>query len=286
MPATLLPPDSHVHTEWSWDAPAGSMADSCSRAVALGLPAIAFTEHVDLTRWVMPAETRAGMTVHAHLVGSDGRFDPPPLDVEGYFEALERCKARFPELRILSGVEVGEPHWFRRETDVLLSGGAFDRVLGSLHSVELDGRPWIIDTLIGAGAPAGVEPRSIVRAYLAEALRMVEAVGDFAVLAHIDYPARHWPPGQGPFSAGAFEEEFRAVLEALARSGRALEINTRRPFEQAIVAWWYEAGGEAVSFGSDAHRPDAVATGFAAAAAMAEAAGFRPGRHPFDVWRR
>jgi len=46
----VLPPDGHVHTEWSWDATDGSMEQSCAHAVALGLPSIAFTEHGDFTR--------------------------------------------------------------------------------------------------------------------------------------------------------------------------------------------------------------------------------------------
>jgi histidinol-phosphatase (PHP family) len=53
-----------------------------------------------------------------------------------------------------------------------------------------------------------------------------------------------------------------------------------------IVRWWYEAGGEALTFGSDAHRPGVIARDFAHAASMAEAAGFRPGRYPHDTWRR
>ena len=75
----MLPPDNHVHTEWSWDADAGSMEASCARAVELGLPSIAFTEHVDLTSWVLAAPLRDG-----DQLDEDGRFDPPPLDVEGY----------------------------------------------------------------------------------------------------------------------------------------------------------------------------------------------------------
>ena len=38
----MVPPDNHVHTEWSWDAAAGSMEASCARALELGLPSIAF----------------------------------------------------------------------------------------------------------------------------------------------------------------------------------------------------------------------------------------------------
>lgn len=37
----MLPPDGHIHSEWSWDAVVGSMEQSCARAVELGLPSIA-----------------------------------------------------------------------------------------------------------------------------------------------------------------------------------------------------------------------------------------------------
>jgi histidinol-phosphatase (PHP family) len=39
----MLPPDSHVHSQWSWDALAGSMVETCRRAVDLELPSVAFT---------------------------------------------------------------------------------------------------------------------------------------------------------------------------------------------------------------------------------------------------
>src|SRR5216683_781080 len=97
----------------------------------------------------------------------------------------------------------------------------------------------------------------------------------FAVLAHIDYPVRTWPRRAGSFDPGVFEEQYRAVLAALARSGRALEDNTRVPLRPEVVRWWYQCGGEAVCYGSDAHEPTEVARGFADAAAMAEARGLR-----------
>jgi histidinol-phosphatase (PHP family) len=106
------------------------------------------------------------------------------------------------------------------------------------------------------------------------------------VLAHIDYPVRHWPAGAGRFEPAEFEDEYRAVLAELARSGRALEINTVVPLAAVIVRWWYEAGGDALTFGSDAHDPSRLARDFAHATAMAEAAGFHPGRDPHEPWRR
>ena len=290
-----MPPDDHTHSEWSWDAVQGSMEGSCARAVELGLPSIAFTEHVDLARWHIPPELQVAMRrgelgpvaerIAAH-VASDDCYDAPPLDVEGYLASVERCRTLFPGLRSVTGVELGEPHVFADQFRALLASGAFERVLGSLHCLEVDGKLWEVNRLHVELNGATITPDQVVRRYLGNALRMVESSDLFAVLAHIDYPVRRVPTWDGQFDPGVFEEEFRAVLRALASSGRALEVNTRLPLDARIVGWWHDVGGDAVSFGSDAHLPPAVATGFAEAAAMVEAHGFRPGRTRFDFWTR
>jgi histidinol-phosphatase (PHP family) len=255
------------------------MEGSCARAVELGLPSIAFTEHVDFTRWLLAPEVEGeeGWFDPA-WVGPDGRFRPPPLDSAGYLACVQRCREKFPDLRIVSGAELGEPHWHEQQVSAVLGAGGFDRVLGSVHTLAPD-EPWMVDDHLCQQ----LGPAATIRRYLAEALRLASSSAPFAVLAHIDYPLRFWPESAGPFDPGAFEDEYRGVLHALARSGRALEINTRVPLPAPIVRWWHQAGGEAVSFGSDAHRPAAVAAGLAEAAAMAEAAGFHPGRQPDAV---
>ena len=277
----MLPPDGHVHTEWSWDADHGSMERSCAHAVDLGLPSIAFTEHADFTRWVIEPEVVAQVRSRRPAwIGPDGRFSPPPLDAAGYLACVQHCREQFPGLRILSGTELGEPHWHEDDVKAVLGAGTFDRVLGSVHSLELDATR-LVDFLFDRA-----EPADLIRAYLGETLRLVESSAPFAVLAHIDYPVRHWPREAGAFDAARFEDEYRTVLAALARSGRALEVNTHIPLPTVIVRWWYESGGEALVFGSDAHRPSIVARRFPGAASAAEAAGFHPGRYPHDFWRR
>ncbi|RYP82173.1 PHP domain-containing protein [Nocardioides guangzhouensis] len=277
-----LPSDGHVHTEWSWDAPTGSMERSCARAVAIGLPAIAFTEHVDHTVTTVPVDRIEPGHLVLELVAPDGRLTPPALDVEGYLAAVERCRDLFPDLRILSGLELGEPHWHRDAVRRLVAAGDFDRVLGSLHCL-----PYGDGFREPPGLFGDLDPHEIVRGYLAEVVRLVADGGDFAALAHVDYPLRFWDAAtDGPYDVATYEDDFRLALRALAGSGRALEINTVLPLDATVLRWWREEGGQGITFGSDAHEPEAVARRLRDAAAMATAFGFRPGRDPFDVWPR
>ena len=257
------------------------MERSCARAVELGLPSIAFTEHVDHTVWTVAPDDVPDDEEFAAMVGPDGHVTPPALDVSGYLASIERCRDLFPSLRILSGLELGEPHWHGTAVSRVLAAGEFHRVLGSLHCLP-DVGGFAEPPRLFASRP----PTQVVRDYLAEIPRLVAGSDTFAVLAHIDYPLRYWPQSAGRFEPSAFEEEFRHALRVTAQTGRALEINTVLPLHSTVLKWWREEGGDAVTFGSDAHEPAIVAHGFRDAADLAEAHGFRPGRDPLGVWSR
>ena len=245
------------------------MEASCRKALELGLPAIAFTEHADF--------------VEVH----NGQH---PVEVAGYLEAVERCRAAFPGLRILTGVELGEPHWFPERTAATLGAGELDRVLGSVHCVRTDDRPVDMSQRVLTPELA----HALMRDYLRETLALVESGQPFQVLAHLDYPKRYWPHRELPFRESDYEEEYRAVLRATARREAVLEVNTTRGVDHSrglcpgrvVLSWWRDEGGRAVSFGSDAHEPAKVAAGFEAAAKVVEAAGFKPAKEPTDFWRR
>lgn len=288
MTPPTLPPDDHVHSQFSWDAAGrGSMEATCARAVELGLPSVAFTEHLDLTPWYAPPDAldmfpREG----ADYLDETSTFHAPAIDFSAYFESVEHCRVSYPSLRILTGLEIGEPHWFPMEVAELVGSGRFERVLGSLHSARIEGRPRAIDEWFYTAGIAGETEAQAVRDYLAEAVAMIEADHHFEVFAHIDYLVRHIVGSGRVHDPRGFEDEYRETLRKLARSGRTLEINTRLPLDPLVVRWWHQEGGPAVSFGSDAHTEARVGYGFAEASAMAEAAGFRPGQDPFDFWRR
>jgi histidinol-phosphatase (PHP family) len=264
-----LQADSHVHTQFSWDAPRGDMEQSCRQATELGLPAIAFTEHADFVPKVY-----TGLR---------------SLDVAGYLTEIERCRSLFPSLRILSGVELGEPHQFRKEAGAVLARGSFERVLGSVHCLDWQGR------VIDASQLREIDPAdapTFHRQYLEEAAALVESAAPFEVLAHLGYPKRYWPHDVVHFREEDYEEEYRAVLRGLAARDGVLEVNTTRGAEPSrgfcpgpiVLHWWAEAGGRAVSFGSDAHEAAMVARGFELAAELVEAAGFKPNDDPTGFW--
>jgi len=273
---SVLPPDNHVHTEWSWDAPAeASMRRSCEQALAAGVPAVAFTDHLDFT-----TETDGDRIAVEHI-------EPRPysrmhlLDVPGYLASVQECRQRYPDLRILTGAEIGEAHLWAASARTVVTGAEFDQILGSLHAIPFDGKLTAADYLFRR-MPAG----EVMRLYFAELLRLVEGSDIFQVLAHLDFPRRMWPRTAAAYDERAFEPQIRAVLQALASSGRVLEVNTKSPLASAeLLRWWREAGGTAVSFGSDAHQYWRVGDRFKLAVDVVEAAGFRPGRDRFDFWR-
>jgi len=239
---------------------------SCVRALEIGLPAIAFTEHAD---WAL---------VH------EGQH---PVDIEGYFDAIDRCRAKFPDLRILTGVELGEPHWFPDETKRVLAAGKLDHVLGSVHCVRISHR--ILDAS-QLKTTTGVDPHEFTHRYFNELLKMVDGGTEFTTLAHFDYPKRYWPSRAEPYREDEFTNAMRAVLKAAVKRELVLEVNTTRGNvlcpDQTVLGWWRELGGRAVSFGSDAHDPSKIAAGFELAAQIVEAAGFKPAEEPTALWRR
>ncbi len=247
------------------------MEATCRRAVEIGLPAIAFTEHADFT--------------------GGGYPDFHRLDVDAFQREVERCRSLFAGLRILSGVELGQPHRFPADAAAVLAAGPLDRVLGSVHCVPVQGE--LVDVGIGDLLRPAQAPET-VRAYFGEVLALVRSSQPFEVLAHLDYPKRYWPHAERSYRDEEYEEEIRAVLRAAASRGCVLELNTTRGVEPhrglcpgpTVLGWWVEEGGRAISMGSDAHDPERIALGFELACQLASAAGFRPNDDPAGCWRR
>ena len=178
-----LPADSHVHSEWSWDTGGpgseadGTMLRTCERAVAIGLPAVVFTEHLDFEGWRI--EPQDATDAIQHLISPKGVFEVPSLDVAGYLDCVDRCRSLFPTLRILTGVEFGQPHLFEQQASQLLDLSKLDRVNGSLHTLQ-NGADRSEPVTLFRCWPAD----RVMWEYLAEVPRMVAASNSFEVFTH------------------------------------------------------------------------------------------------------
>lgn len=281
-----LTADFHVHSEYSWDTGGptsptarGTMERTCARAEQIGLPALAFTEHLDFDGWWVDADDSYTRDHYAHLMTGDDILVPPPFDVDGYLESIDRCRHYYPNVQILTGVEFGQPHLFEEEARQLLDLAALDHINGSLHTLQGEGH---------RTEPLSLYPTwpadRVVWQYLSEVSDMVAGSDQFAVFTHIDYAVRYWPvEEEGPFDPRRFEDGFRQAMRVIAESGRALEMNVGvlRPW---IPQWWKEEGGRAVTIASDAHSADGLAVNFPEAMAMVEHFGFRPGSTITDFW--
>jgi histidinol-phosphatase (PHP family) len=250
-----IPHDYHMHTNVSCDSDATMIAMGRS-ALDCGVTEIAFTEHFD----VHPKDSCTG-------------FYQPDV----YFANLEAARRELGTggLTIRAGIELGEPHIYHAEQQSVLDQYPYDLVLGSLH--------WIGDEIVFDRAYfQSRTPEEAITPYLTELVTMVRA-GGFDVLAHMDVFKRvGWQVYGGTFESLRWEDYIRPVWQACIESGIGVEINTaslRRgladPHPALEALRWYRAmGGELLTLGSDAHRPQHVAFGFDTGLAVARAAGF------------
>ena len=244
--------DLHTHSRYSFDGdktPAGEIDAMAKAAISAGLRGIAVTDHCECNQY---------MNV-PHIPG--GRY----YDVvrQSYAELLQN-QERFPNLKLLRGIELGQPLQDLNAAHDALTGRDYDVVIGSLHNI----RDHDDFYHIGEHNPTEQEIDNALHAYFAESLEMVEW-GKFDTLAHITYPLRYMcKAGETP-SYKPYQDELDAVLKALIKSDIALEFNTSRILrtdapklpDREVYSRYEELGGKLVTIGADAHCTENIASG-------------------------
>jgi histidinol-phosphatase (PHP family) len=249
----MIPFDYHIHSNYSADAHA-SMEDMCRSAVAAGVPEIGFAEHYDLHPDENPRDW---------------------LRLEPWLAELDQCRKKFSgRLQIRTGIEIGEPHLFPVEVEAMLARAPFDYAIGSLH--------WVGRTATFNVAFFQRPAEEAFRLYYEE-LECMTRLGGFDVLGHLDFPVRTAFDVYHGYNPRSYETLIRPVLQNCIERGIALDVNTSAMRKQArvllpgleILRWYAEMGGERVTLGSDAHRPEHVAAYLDVALEAIKAAGLR-----------
>ena len=236
--------DSHVHTDNSFDG-THSLTYLCECGVEKGIMGLAVTDHYDCDR--------------VEEFGLDVRLRQCLFDIQRTRRSFEG------EIRIATGIELGQGHRFPEIARYALSQAEFDVVLGSVHDLE-DGRD-IMD--INFNDPHVVVSQ-VLTTYYQEILEMIRW-GQFDVLAHLGYPERTiWGKYRIPVHLTPFRPLIDEILRELIRQEKALEVNTRTLRQtvaktiphREVLARYRELGGRLITLGSDAHRVEDLAAGF------------------------
>jgi histidinol-phosphatase (PHP family) len=253
-----VPLDAHLHTNLSPDStvPVDIYA---AQAVERGIAEIAITDHVDFS---------PGLQAYRY-----SSFEDRERTVR---EAAERWADRGVAIRF--GCELTYASRYEAEVRDHLRRYRYDYTIGSVHdepdSVYSPGRV--------AAWCAGRPLPEIVKPYFDEVLAAARS-GLFDTLGHLDMVKRYLHPHVTRAQLAAAPELYEPVLLALVESGTSLEVNTsglRQPPAEtypsaAVVARFRALGGSAVTTGSDAHRPEALAFGLEAGYRVVAEAGFR-----------
>jgi histidinol-phosphatase (PHP family) len=247
--------DCHVHSNFSADGKM-SVAEACSRARAIGLRELIFTDHVDFDVDTYP----------------DLSFDPhvrhPAIE--------EARRASDQNLAVMHGVELGFQSHAAERNRGFLAAYPFDFIILSVHAAErID---FCDPKLHEQCAPAAVCQR-----YLDAIHESVATDTDFDVVGHIGYALRYLPNAARFREIDGCPERLDRVLKAVVERGKGIEVNTSgyrhakvgesTPAEY-ILRRFHELGGKIVTLGSDAHETGHLGFNFAQAAEMLRSAGF------------
>jgi len=253
--------DMHVHTSSSPDAEMPA-ARICSFAEDAGVERIGFVAHLDLH----PED-------YCYMGFSEKDF----------LSELDEAETAYSgRVRVLRGIEIGEPHEFmdRARALTLFKQEEYDFLTGALHwtgnDLILDEKPFLEQN-----------PFALVEEYYRQTLAIVEK-GGINILAHMGIFRR------GMARAGlstCFDEAamfpglISKILNAMIEKGIALELNTsglRREEKVTyptprIVEMFYRLGGERITVGSDSHMERSLFFGLRQGAELLREYGFSHG---------
>ena len=253
--------DQHMHSSFSADSKA-PLKDMVESAISKGLTHINITEHNDFDfgeTEMFPA----------------GAWD---LNVDSYLYELLSLREQYKDkITIGFGIEIGMVESAFRKNAVLARSHEFDFVIGSIHVVNG------IDTY----EPRYFEGKTVkeaVNEYYEAMLKNIKQFTNFDVLGHMDYIVRSVPGGEAVYNSMDYKNYTDEVINILLENEKGIEINTSALWKKGmsqpnpcidIVRAYKEKGGEIITVGSDAHKPENVAGAFDVAEQVLRDCGFK-----------
>ena len=255
----MISGDFHMHSTFSSDSKA-TMETMIEASIAKGLKTICFTDHYDEDYPKNPAY---------------GQF-ATVFDVSEYQQKIQTLQKKYQQqIEVLMGIELGIQSHLGEFYHQLVAAYSFDFVLGSVHVVE-DEDPSFRYLF------KGKTDEEVYRSTFLTTIEAVKAVKDFDSLGHLDYVTRYGGEQEKHYSYRKFADYIDEIFRLLIDSGRGIELNTAglkyglpyaHPHMDSLKRY-RELGGEIITIGSDAHRPEHVAYDYHLVEGILQEAGF------------
>lgn len=262
----MIQADMHMHTWFSTDSEA-CPRDMADEAVRKGLKTICFTDHFDKDdlEW-----------------GEEGIFD-----VDAYFVEMQKLQEEYAgKLNIRIGIELGLRTYLKDYYEELTKKYPFDFVIGSVHNVpyKKDAEGNILYT--DPAAEKLFTDRTDKEAYrlmMETTLENVRTSDCFQTLGHLDYIVRYGKSREKEYSYTDYADIIDEILKLLIEKEKGLEVNSAGlkyglPFAHPhpdVLKRYRELGGEIITIGADAHKPEHIAYDFAKAEEILKSCGFK-----------
>lgn len=262
----MIQADMHMHTCFSTDSEA-CPRDMADEAVRKGLKTICFTDHFDKDdlEW-----------------GEEGIFD-----VDAYFVKMQKLQEEYAgKLNIRIGIELGLRTYLKDYYEELTKKYPFDFVIGSVHNVpyKKDAEGNILYTDPAAGKLfTDRTDKEAYRLMMETTLENVRTSDCFQTLGHLDYVVRYGKSREKEYSYTDYADIIDEILKLLIEKEKGLEVNSAGlkyglPFAHPhpdVLKRYRELGGEIITIGADAHKPEHIAYDFAKAEEILKSCGFK-----------
>ncbi|ADM68066.1 Histidinol-phosphatase [Paenibacillus polymyxa E681] len=254
--------DYHTHHARCGHA-IGSLEEYVQQGIRLGLNQLGLSDHMPLLH-VKPADYYPEMAMP---------MEELPRYVEECLELKERFKGQI-DIRV--GLEGDYIEGWEREIEDIITAYPWDYVIGSVHFLG----EWDVTDFRQVHHWEGRNVLEVYRTYY-DAVSKAAATGLYDIMGHLDVIKRFgYHPKSGEMEE--LRELERSALSAVARSGRAMELNasglskpcaemfpSRRMLEEAFSL------GIPLTVGSDAHDPAKLSEHLEKARALLYEVGYR-----------
>lgn len=252
--------DCHLHSVNSFDGQ-NTVKELCEEAIKKEINIITITDHMEAPEISFGAKSQYGDMIK---------------QISNSVADVMECQQIYNDkIKVLKGMELGEPMHNPKLTKKALGIGEFDFILASVHNLKDEEDFYFLDY-------SECNVQELLKRYFNELLDTAQNA-DFDSLAHLTYPLRYIvertkkSPDLEPYR-NIIDDIFKTLISR----EKALEINTSGLFKEIgttlpdinLIRRFKELGGKYVTIGSDAHTCIDLGKGIEQGIEIAKTCGF------------